>query len=129
MMIDVDNFKAFNDQYGHIAGDRVLAAVAEALREYLRPTDLIARFGGDEFAALLPGLSLKQARQAGERLRQRVAGLSPPSLSTPITISIGIAHRSPDDDVATLLQRADEAMYAAKERGRNRVAIDDSLDD
>jgi diguanylate cyclase (GGDEF)-like protein len=129
MMIDVDNFKEFNDQYGHIAGDRVLAAVSSALREYLRPTDLIARFGGDEFAALLPGLSLKQARQAAERLRQRVAGLSPPSLSTAITISVGIAHRHTGDDVARLLQRADEAMYSAKERGRNRVAIDEALDD
>lgn len=129
MMIDVDNFKEFNDQYGHIAGDRVLAAVAAVLREYLRPTDLIARFGGDEFAVLLPGLTLKQARQAAERVRQRVATLSPPSLSTAITVSIGIAHRNADDNVAQLLQRADEAMYSAKERGRNRVAIDSVLDD
>ena len=129
MMIDVDNFKEFNDHYGHIAGDRVLAAVAAALREYLRPTDLIARFGGDEFAVLLPGLTLEQARQAAERVRQRVTGLSPPSLSTAITISIGIAHRKPDDNVAQLLQRADEAMYSAKERGRNRVEIDSVLDD
>jgi diguanylate cyclase (GGDEF)-like protein len=107
----------------------VLAAVAEALREYLRPTDLIARFGGDEFAVLLPGLSIKQARQAGERVRQRVAGLSPQSLTTPITISLGISARRGKDDVGTLLQRADEAMYSAKERGRNRVAIDQPLDD
>jgi diguanylate cyclase (GGDEF)-like protein len=128
MMIDVDNFKAFNDQYGHIAGDRVLAAVSEALREYLRPTDLIARFGGDEFAVLLPGLTLKQARQAAERVRQRVGSLSPPSLTMPITISVGIAARNATDDVGTLLHRADEAMYTAKERGRNRVVIEDSLD-
>src|SRR5690606_35733828 len=86
MMIDVDYFKTFSDQYGHIAGDRVLAAVSDALREYLRPTDLVARFGGDEFAVLLPGLTITQARQTGERLRQRVAALSPQSLTTPITI-------------------------------------------
>ena len=123
MMIDVDNFKLFNDRYGHIAGDRVLVAVAEALREYLRPTDLVARFGGDEFAVLLPDLQLKQARQTAERVRQQIAALSPQSLETAITVSIGIASQEPIDDVATLVQRADAAMYHAKETGRNRVAV------
>ena len=129
MMIDIDNFKLFNDRYGHIAGDRVLIAVAEALREYLRPTDLIARFGGDEFAVLLPDLQLKQARQTAERVRQQVAGLSPQSLTTAVTISIGLANRTADDDVATLVQRADEAMYDAKQGGRNRVAVADKSDE
>jgi diguanylate cyclase (GGDEF)-like protein len=129
MMIDVDNFKRFNDQYGHIAGDRVLVAVAEALREYLRPTDLIARFGGDEFAVLLPGLPLEQARQTAERVRQQVASLSPPSLSTAVTISVGITNHSGTEDVSALVQRADAAMYEAKEQGRNRVAARDTLDD
>jgi diguanylate cyclase (GGDEF)-like protein len=123
MMIDVDNFKAFNDQYGHTAGDSVLVAVAEALREYLRPTDLVARFGGDEFSVLLPDLHVKQARQTAERIRQQIAGLSPPSLATAVTVSIGLAERTPSDDVATLVQRADAAMYDAKEAGRNRVAV------
>ncbi len=123
MMIDVDNFKAFNDQYGHIAGDSVLVAVAETLREYLRPTDLVARFGGDEFAVLLPDLHIKQARQTAERIRQQIAGLSPPSLTTAVTVSIGLADRTQKDDVATLVQRADAAMYHAKEAGRNRVAV------
>lgn len=129
MMIDVDNFKLFNDRYGHIAGDRVLVAVAEALREYLRPTDLVARFGGDEFAVLLPDLQLKQARQTAERIRQQVAGLSPSSLATAVTISIGLASRTADDDVATLVQRADEAMYDAKQGGRNRVAVAEKSDE
>jgi len=129
MMIDVDNFKTFNDKYGHIAGDRVLVAVAEALREFLRPTDLIARFGGDEFAVLLPDLQVKQARQTAERIRQQVAGLSPPSLSTAITVSIGIAGRTQRDDVGTLVQRADGAMYDAKEAGRNRVAVAQQSDE
>jgi diguanylate cyclase (GGDEF)-like protein len=123
MMIDVDNFKLFNDRYGHIAGDRVLVAVAEALREYLRPTDLVARFGGDEFAVLLPDLMVNQARQTAERIRQQINGLSPASLSSAITVSIGIASRMENDDVATLVQRADAAMYDAKEAGRNRVAV------
>lgn len=121
MMVDVDNFKVFNDKYGHIAGDSVLVAVAEALRQYLRPTDLIARFGGDEFAVLLPDLQLNQARQTAERIRQQVAGAAPPSLSAAITVSIGIADRTQSDDVATLVHRADAAMYEAKAAGRNRV--------
>jgi diguanylate cyclase (GGDEF)-like protein len=129
MMIDVDNFKLFNDRYGHVAGDRVLVAVAEALREYLRPTDLVARFGGDEFAVLLPDLQLKQARQTAERIRQQVAGLSPSSLATAVTISIGLASRTADDDVATLVQRADEAMHDAKQGGRNRVAVAEKSDE
>jgi diguanylate cyclase (GGDEF)-like protein len=123
MMIDIDNFKHFNDQYGHIAGDRVLIAVAEALREYLRPTDLVARFGGDEFAVLLPDVELGQAQQTADRLRAQVATLSPPSLSTAITISIGVSANARDDDVGSLVQRADAAMYDAKEQGRNRVAV------
>lgn len=122
MMIDIDNFKRFNDHYGHMAGDRVLVAVAGALREHLRPTDLIARFGGDEFAALLPALDVEQAKHAGERLRARIAELSPPSLSTAITVSIGVAVGTADDAVDTLVHRADEAMYDAKSQGRNRVS-------
>lgn len=123
MMIDIDNFKLFNDHYGHIAGDRVLLAVADALRDGLRPTDLIARFGGDEFAALLPSLDVAQARHAAERLRQRIVEMSPPSLSTAITISVGVCAGVAGDDVDALVQRADEAMYAAKARGRNRIAL------
>jgi diguanylate cyclase (GGDEF)-like protein len=126
MMIDVDNFKRFNDHYGHISGDRVLVAVSAVLREHLRPTDLIARFGGDEFAVLLPGIEVGQAQQTAERLRQHVASLSPPSLATPITISIGVSTNRVEDDVAALVARADGAMYEAKERGRNRVATRDA---
>ncbi len=127
MMVDVDNFKNFNDQYGHIAGDRVLAAVAETLRDFLRPTDLIARFGGDEFAVLLPDLTLEQAVLTADRLRQRVASLSPPSLSTAITISMGITNFKKEDNVYDLVQRADTAMYEAKDQGRNRVEACDAL--
>ena len=123
MMIDIDNFKLFNDHYGHIAGDRVLIAVADALRDRLRPTDLIARFGGDEFAVLLPSLDVAQAREAGERLRHRIVELSPPSLATAITISVGVCRGGATDDVDSLVQRADEAMYTAKALGRNRIAV------
>ncbi len=126
MMIDVDNFKAFNDQYGHIAGDRVLVAVSDSLRDYLRPTDLIARFGGDEFAVLLPDLTLDQAKETAERLREQVSGLSPASLTMAITISVGIAGLVSGEEVSELVHRADAAMYGAKERGRNRVAVSEN---
>jgi len=72
---------------------------------------------------LLPELQIKQARQTAERIRQQIAALSPPSLATAVTVSIGLAGRTTDDDVATLVQRADAAMYDAKEGGRNRVAV------
>lgn len=121
MMVDVDNFKRFNDQYGHISGDRVLVAVGEVLREHVRPTDMIARFGGDEFAILLPGADLEQAAATAERLRAQVEKLAPSELVMPVTISVGVTCRTDHDDLASLLNRADAAMYDAKAEGRNRV--------
>jgi diguanylate cyclase (GGDEF)-like protein len=121
MMVDVDQFKWLNDRFGHIPGDRVLAAVADALRERLRPTDLIARFGGDEFAILLPGMQLDQAAQAAERLREHVEQAALPESKTRVTISVGVTLARVDDSIDTLVHRADEAMYAAKAHGRNRV--------
>jgi diguanylate cyclase (GGDEF)-like protein len=130
MMLDVDGFKRFNDQYGPIAGDRVLAAVASTLREYLRPTDLIARYGGDEFAVLLPGSALADAEQTGNRLREQLKARSPASLPTPVTISIGVAAAATEDTLDELVHRADAAMYAAKAAGRDRVTARraDSID-
>ena len=121
MMIDIDGFKRFNDTYGHLAGDRVLASVAKALRKHLRPTDLIARFGGDEYAAFLPGMELSQAKKTAERLRERLVRISPPSLDRPITISLGVTSVAADDDLDSLIHRADAAMYEAKAAGRDRV--------
>lgn len=123
MMVDIDTFKGFNDHYGHTAGDRVLAAVAETLREYLRPTDLIARFGGDEFAMLLPGMTLADAEQTAERLREQLIARSPASLPMPVTVSIGVTCAQPADSMERLVHRADAAMYAAKEAGRNNVCV------
>jgi len=121
VMIDVDCFKAFNDQFGHVAGDRVLGVVADVLREHLRPTDLIARFGGDEFAILMPTSNLDAAEETAERLRREVAEVALPDLIPRVTISVGIAGSNRDDDLNSLVQRADAAMYEAKQKGRNRV--------
>jgi len=123
MMADVDRFKEINDKLGHIIGDRILAAIADAFREFLRPSDLIARFGGDEFAILLPGLSLAEATATAERLRESLVSYSDPSLPSGVTISIGLTEAAESDDLDCLLQRADAAMYDAKDQGRNRVAI------
>jgi len=122
MMIDVDDFKSFNDQYGHVAGDQVIGGVAQALSDKLRPRDLIARFGGDEFAALLPAISLDQGIETADRLRECVRALSPEGLVKPVTVSIGVTALGKDDNLNEFIHRADSAMYAAKAMGRDRVS-------
>jgi len=123
MMADVDRFKDINDRLGHIIGDQILAAIADSLRERLRPTDLIARFGGDEFAILLPGVTLAEASLTAERLRESLTDYSGSNLPNDVTLSIGLTAAAESDDLEQLLQRADSAMYEAKDRGRNRIAI------
>jgi diguanylate cyclase (GGDEF)-like protein len=120
LALDVDHFKRINDQGGHQLGDTVLREVAQCCRASLRNTDLAARIGGEEFALLLPATDLAQAQQLAERLRQEIAALQLPAA---VTVSIGCAELSPEmDSVDALLARADEALYAAKENGRNRVS-------
>jgi len=118
MMVDVDEFKAHNDRLGHIAGDRILAGIADSLRQYFRPTDLLARFGGDEFAVLLPDITLDEAKQTAERLRKHIEEKSP---ETPVTISVGVTDATSHDDLDRVIHRADAAMYDAKDLGRNCV--------
>lgn len=127
IMIDVDNFKNYNDEYGHLAGDQVLITVAAAIRSPLRPNDLIARFGGEEFAVLLPETTVNNAEIIAERLREHVSkadtGLLDSRQLPPVTISLGIAGRQPGYSLDMIIAAADVAMYHAKRNGKNRVEV------
>lgn len=126
MMIDVDNFKQFNDMFGHIAGDRALSAVSKVLRSQFRPRDLLVRYGGDEFSILLPGANQEQALTIGERVRTAVSGTtgdgSDSLIQIPLKISMGVAELAPRGTLDTLIRDADAALYRAKGAGRNNVS-------
>ncbi|MFT3811962.1 MAG: GGDEF domain-containing protein [Acidovorax sp.] len=119
MMVDVDHFKAVNDQHGHALGDQVLQAVAASLRAALRSTDLVGRWGGEEFCVLLPNTRLADAEPLARRVAERVAAAD---ICVRVTVSIGVSEHGPADlDLHTVIRRADSALYQAKETGRNRV--------
>ena len=132
-LIDIDHFKSFNDTYGHAAGDHVLTVVANALAANLRPTDLVARFGGEEFVIIFPDTSLDQARIAAERVRAAVATedlTMPDGTELPhVTISMGVSQFELGQSVPDFLKVADLAMYRAKQAGRNRVMVGHPSDD
>jgi diguanylate cyclase (GGDEF)-like protein len=134
LVLDLDHFKAVNDTHGHLAGDEVLAAVADTLRSEVRDRDLVGRFGGEEFVVLLAGLPGRgdaELEAVAERMRRRVASLRV-EIPTPdgpltiagLTVSIGAAVQAgPEGDLRSLLQIADTALYSAKRAGRNMVRI------
>ncbi len=120
---DIDFFKRINDQLGHLAGDRVLRLVAKVLRQNLRGTDFIARFGGEEFVILFPSTHAEEALQATEKLRVAVQN-SPFNFKgepVEVTLSFGVAEVQDGDDLESLFTRADKALYRAKEQGRNQT--------
>ncbi|SDV08266.1 GGDEF domain-containing protein [Pseudomonas mucidolens] len=122
-MLDLDHFKRINDNYGHLAGDKVLKIIANVLGKCLRPTDFIARFGGEEFVLLMPGSTLGEAVAVGERLRSAIEAcpFHFKGERVTITLSIGIAQFLPGERSDLALKRADEALYRAKAAGRNQV--------
>lgn len=127
LLIDVDHFKRINDQYGHVAGDRALVAVAAVLANHIRPADMLARFGGEEFALGLPNTALDDAFAVAERLRRAVEFLALPFRQGEplphLTVSIGIARLGAEQTLDAMVATADAALYRAKDGGRNRVVI------
>ena len=128
LMIDIDHFKVINDDHGHLAGDEVLRHVASLLREQTRQVDAVGRYGGEEFLALLDETDREAARQVAERIRTVIANSSVryQEKEMRVTVSIGVAEIiGPDETREQLIDRADKAMYQAKQQGRNRVVVDD----
>lgn len=122
MMIDVDDFKQINDQYGHQAGDRALAALGEIIESATRSSDICCRYGGEEFTVILPSTRIEEATRLAERVREQVAQSQPDG--RPMTVSIGVASCGSDTPTAqALVDKADAALYQAKHNGKNRVSI------
>ena len=126
MLFDIDYFKSFNDNYGHLTGDQVLRLVAMTLKQNIKGQDITARYGGEEFAVVLPNTALRQALTVADNIRRAVMSKELKKKSTGeilgrVTISAGVAVLSPRDDADSLIERADACLYAAKRNGRNRV--------
>lgn len=124
LLIDLDHFKVINDEFGHAMGDQVIRRVSKLLSANTRSADEVARYGGEEFVMLLRGMHLDQAESIAERLRRQVEDMTGLPEPVSVTVSIGIAARHPEDSVASLLKRSDEALYASKRAGRNRVSTE-----
>ena len=131
LLMDIDSFKAYNDHFGHQEGDACLVKVAQEIAGILkRPADMAARYGGEEFAAILPDTSPEHARAMAERIRAHIEGLKLPQAPVAhhdyVTLSVGVAafDRARQNDEAALIEAADQALYAAKDGGRNRVVAD-----
>ena len=127
IMIDVDHFKGYNDEHGHLAGDEVLRTLGRTIRENLRPGDMTVRYGGEEFLAILPNCDCQGAAIVGERLRLAVSHTSmqpdKERVLPPVTISLGISELQDKQSIEDLIAASDAALYRAKGAGRNRVAF------
>ena len=127
MMVDIDHFKRVNDTHGHAIGDAVLKRLVSKCNDTLRTQDILGRFGGEEFAAVLPEVGLASATKAAERLRRALEDLEVETSEGTLkfTVSIGVSEcRYDDESLETALARADNALYSAKESGRNRVVTE-----
>jgi len=128
VLADIDHFKSFNDRYGHLKGDEVLRRVAGCMREGLRQEDAICRFGGEEIVAFLPSTGAERAREVSERLRAKIGSMAIEGIEERITASFGVAacRAASCQGLKDLVDRADRAMYRAKDLGRDRVVVDDA---
>jgi diguanylate cyclase (GGDEF)-like protein len=126
ILLDIDNFKQINDTYGHDVGDQVLIDIAGLLRQQLRATDTLGRWGGEEFIVVVTETNLAATVQLAERLRAAIADHSQPLVGR-VTLSFGVAKALAGDTPDTLIKRADEALYRAKQQGRNRVEVAEPL--
>ncbi len=127
LMLDLDHFKAINDGFGHLVGDEVLKAVVEKIKECIRQTDICFRYGGEEFVVLLNNANIANARLISERIRMTVEAFCLPTDNGPLraTISCGLAILHPNDDAHALMNKADKALYKAKNTGRNKVCVNE----
>jgi len=126
LMVDLDHFKAVNDTYGHLVGDRVLRSVAGACRRVIREGDVLVRYGGEEFLVLLPGAGLDDVTQVGERIRRAVAEtvVDDADSRLSVTVSLGATtYRDTADSPDALIAMADRALYRAKDEGRDRLVL------
>ena len=129
LMFDIDHFKSFNDNYGHLTGDQVLRLVAMSLKATIKGQDITARYGGEEFAVVLPNTALRQALTVADHIRRAVMSKELKKKSTGeilgrVTISVGVSMLQHGDDTDSLIERADACLYAAKRHGRNRVVCE-----
>jgi len=132
LMLDIDNFKIFNDTFGHLTGDQVLRLVGASLKSTVKGRDIAARYGGEEFTVVLPNTKLAQASIIAEQIRKAVMLRELKKKSTGeilgrVTVSVGVATLRPTDDMDSLIERADACLYAAKHAGRNCVVMEDSV--
>lgn len=122
LILDIDDFKKVNDTYGHLTGDNILQSMGTLLKHSLRRSDIVARYGGEEFAVLIPHAPMSEAAQVAEKIRLGLADMVVPDAPR-ITVSIGCTAYSPNESPETFFKRADDALYAAKKSGKNRVCV------
>ena len=133
LVLDIDDFKKINDNFGHQTGDRVLVAMAQKCRGFIRSDDFLARYGGEEFVVVLPGASLRNAVKKGKLICKEIAksrytlGEGKEDTVISITVSIGASVHKKGDTVKTIIERADKALYAAKQAGKNRVVSEKEI--
>lgn len=126
LLLDIDNFKMYNDTYGHLDGDKVLIRLGETIRNCLRTMDTAYRYGGEEFTVLLPETSVEEAITVAQRIQSRLAAeefVTSGGIKNTITLSVGITEYSPKEDLTSFISRADKAMYLSKDRGKNTISV------